>query len=1415
VIDQTHDPVFWQSPADGFRFVYVNEAACQHFGRPAEALLRMSVPDIDPNYPLEEMQRHWQELKRRRAITIETVNRRASGEVVPVEVTTNYVLFDGEEYVAGTIRDISERKRAEDALRASEARFRTLVDHATDAFALCDEHGILVDVNRQACESLGYRREELIGMSGSDVDPDVDVDALLKRFAAGEQILTFESRHRRKDGTLFPVEVRARHFVSPEGRALVFVLVRDITERKRAEEALRESEERYRALIEVSPQIVWMARADGSNIFWNQRWYDYTGLTRAESEGFGWVQAVHPEHRDRHVDLWRQALASSGEWNNEAPLRRADGQYRWHLGRGLPIRDADGQIVRWMGIGMDVHDRREAEDALRRSEAWLSEAQRLSHTGSWVLGLETDELKHWSPELLRICGFDPDAEIPSIEAMRDRVHPADRAKYVEEVATAIRERRGVAGERRLVLPDGTIRHLQTVVSPVFDAAGRPIEVIGTAMDVTERKSAEQALRVKERELGRLLDVLPQQIFVLEDDLSLAYANQTLLDSHVSFDERSAEEAIPKLYHPDDIERTWEGVRRSVSKGVPYEAETRILGRSGEYRRFLVRMNPLKDESGRVMRWYGTETDIEESRCAQEALRESEERYRALIEVSPQMVWVARADGSNIFWNQWWYDYTGLTRAESEGFDWMQAVHPEHREQCEEFFRQALASGAPWSNEAPVRRAADGQYRWHFGRGLPIRDADGEIVRWMGICVDIHDRREAEEALRLSEAWLSEAQRLSHTGSWAMNLETRELTHYSPELLRMCGFDPDAGIPSTEAVRERTHPEDRAKNVEDVETAIRERTGVAGERRLVLPDGTIRHLQTVVSPVFDVAGRPIEIIGTAMDVTERKQAEQAARESEQRYRRSEAYLAEAQTLSHTGNWAMNLETRRVVYWSQELFGLFDFDPEEGIPSTEGMLRRIHPDDRVPVLAALRRAVREKTVYDFDCRVVRPDGTTRYVHTAFSPILNAAGDAEDMIGTVMDTTAGKQAEEALRASEQRYRNIFEKVGVAIVEEDFSKVMARLGDLKARGVQDFRRYLAEHPELARETFALIEVRDLNEAAVALFGATSKQEFLDAVPRLATREVRAAWVAQLIAVAEGRRSVEEVVLTTIGGETVHALVALVLPPESSGFESVLVTVVDLSERKRAEEALNRAQAALAHVTRVTMLGELTASIAHEVNQPLAAIVNNASACLSLLSHEPADVEELRAALADITGDAERASAVIERVRGLAKRSAPERIPVRLTALVREVMAMTAAEAATRRVRIRTDIPADLPLVLADRVQLQQVLLNLVVNAMDAMSNTDQRDRSLDIRGRLERLDGSRAVTISVEDRGVGIQPEELDRLFEAFYTTKPHGMGLGLAISRSIIEAHGGRLWGESRRGRGAVFSFRLPAAETCRTA
>jgi C4-dicarboxylate-specific signal transduction histidine kinase len=259
---------------------------------------------------------------------------------------------------------------------------------------------------------------------------------------------------------------------------------------------------------------------------------------------------------------------------------------------------------------------------------------------------------------------------------------------------------------------------------------------------------------------------------------------------------------------------------------------------------------------------------------------------------------------------------------------------------------------------------------------------------------------------------------------------------------------------------------------------------------------------------------------------------------------------------------------------------------------------------------------------------------------------------------------------------------------------------------------------------------------------------------------------------------------------------------------DAVLAVSRDLTEHMLAAEALREAQAALAHVSRVTTLGEVTASFAHEVNQPLAAIVNNANACLGLLPSGRPDLEEVQEALADIVSDAGRASAIIERVRGLAKRSSPEKVRLELADVVDDIVALAAGDSAARGVTIRTDVAAHLPVVLGDRVQLQQVLLNLVVNGMDAMSTVAERQRVLEIRVHPDSQDGAPAATISVRDRGIGLHPEHGERLFEAFYTTKPHGMGMGLAISRSIIEAHGGRLWAEPTAP-GATFCFSLPAA------
>ena len=251
-----------------------------------------------------------------------------------------------------------------------------------------------------------------------------------------------------------------------------------------------------------------------------------------------------------------------------------------------------------------------------------------------------------------------------------------------------------------------------------------------------------------------------------------------------------------------------------------------------------------------------------------------------------------------------------------------------------------------------------------------------------------------------------------------------------------------------------------------------------------------------------------------------------------------------------------------------------------------------------------------------------------------------------------------------------------------------------------------------------------------------------------------------------------------------------------------------DMSERKRAEEASQKLQTELAHVTRLTTMGELAASIAHEINQPLGAIVNNSNVGLRLVNGTRELPKELREILSDIVHDANRTSDIVARIRALAKKSIPEKTSLQLGDVVADVLMLAQGKLAERRIEVCTELDDDLPQVAGDRVQLQQVLLNLVMNGVEAMSGVQDERRILTIGVQRDELAGRRAIRITVQDLGCGFRPEDSERFFESFYTTKSHGMGMGLRISLSIVEAHGGRLWATLNDGPGATFSCALPS-------
>ena len=379
-------------------------------------------------------------------------------------------------------------------------------------------------------------------------------------------------------------------------------------------------------------------------------------------------------------------------------------------------------------------------------------------------------------------------------------------------------------------------------------------------------------------------------------------------------------------------------------------------------------------------------------------------------------------------------------------------------------------------------------------------------------------------------------------------------------------------------------------------------------------------------------------------------------------------------------------------------------------------------------------------------------------------------------MLDLSEQKRAEEALRASEERWSKLAENssAGIALIAPDGRFIAANLALRKMLGY----------------TEAELQGRTLSG--------------------ISHEEDRAATEARMADGHEGQRRVYRVEKRYLrkDGSVMWADVSLVFVPASgsnSAFFSAII--VDRTERKRAEEALQKAQAELAHATRVMTMGEVASSIAHEINQPLGAIVNYGSACLRLLKSSPANLAEMAAALSAIVSDADRASAIIARIRALSKKAPPQIAALQVRDVVTDILALVRHELTGRRIALRTVLPGDLSPVLGDRIQLQQVLLNLVVNSIQAMNKVPEDRRQLVIEARSHVSEDKSFVLITVADSGIGLKAEQLPKLFETFYTTKPEGMGMGLAISRSIVEAHGGRLWATPNADLGATLQFMVP--------
>jgi PAS domain S-box-containing protein len=701
---------------------------------------------------------------------------------------------------------------------------------------------------------------------------------------------------------------------------------------------------------------------------------------------------------------------------------------------------------------------------------------------------------------------------------------------------------------------------------------------------------------------------------------------------------------------------------------------------------------------------------------------------------------------------------------------VQRTHPEDRAAVQETIDRASIAGEDFDHEYRLLMP-DGSVKYVHAVARAAKDASGSI-EFAGAVTDVTAAKEAERKLRRSEAYLAEAQHLSHTSSWAWDVRRREWAYRSAEVYDLFGFDPEKGAVPLRAFRDRILPEDRRRNVEAASQAIREKADFEVDFRVALPDGSIKRIHSVGHPVVGSDGDVIELIGTHVDVTEQHAARERLQKAFDEIKKSEDRLR------------LVIDTIPMLVWRAGPEGNPDFLNQPALDYTglsldqaaAGWPRTFHPDDMASMLEKWRAIRMSGMRGELEARLRRFDGEYRWFLHRAEPLRDELGNIVKWYGSSTDIEDRKRTEEALRESEQRFRDYAETASDWLWETGPDHRVTRVSDhLNAVGIApsgltgvprwDIAADVESEPEKWRLHRAMLDAhlpfRDFVYCGVSGTGSatyfrSSGKPFFDSQGNFL-----------------GYRGTGTDITATIRAD-------------------------------HAEEALRKAQAELAHVTRVTTLGEMTASIAHEVNQPLAAVVNAAAACRRWLDGGTPNLDEARSAVDWIVNEGNRASEVIRRVRALANKTDIEKVPLDVNDVVREAVALVQRDFISYRVSLRMELAPALPIILGDRVQLQQVIINLLMNGLEAMQSVTDRPRELVIGSHPNE---TRQVLVTVTDSGAGISVENADRLFNAFFTTKSSGMGIGLSICRSIIEAHGGRMSAVNNEGYGATFQFVLP--------
>ena len=629
------------------------------------------------------------------------------------------------------------------------------------------------------------------------------------------------------------------------------------------------------ATLDMIPAFTWLAAPSGALLFVNSRCADYLGLPQDHPLRFGtdtgaaWDSHIPFLHPDDHQEMRRVGsdnLKTGGTAEASCRIRDAQGNYRWFLSRTEPLRATDGTILYWIGINFDIEERKQVEVELRRSKEYLADAERLSGTGFVGMEGSTKRLL-WSEEAARIYGYPPGTE-PTPDLILQRSHPDDVGLVTDALERASQDGNDFDYEHRLLMPDGSIKHLRDLAHRVRDEAGHA-DVVGAIVDITERKIAEEAIRRSEAYLAAAQALSHTGSFGWKiPSGEIFWSEETFRIFDCDLETKPTVELVLSRVYPDDRTLVQQHIDRAPLDRESFDFEHRLQLPDGSVKHVRVTAHPSRDTGG-DLEFVGAITDITQQRQAEAVIRTQEAELRAVVDTIPAIVWSNSPDFSKPYVNNRFVEYCGMRSEDIAGTGWRAATHPDDLERHNAKWLACAASGEPLEDEVRFRRS-DGQYRWHLQRGIPLRDGAGHIVKWYGVLTDIEDRKRAEDRIREQEIELRQIldlapQLVGVVGPQAERLYANRVTlaYFGVTLDEWCQRDR----------RSEVHPDDVDRIKAHIDRSLT--TGAAGEleMRLRAGDGTYRWFLARSNPLRDDQGELVRWYIAYTDIEDRKRAEE--------------------------------------------------------------------------------------------------------------------------------------------------------------------------------------------------------------------------------------------------------------------------------------------------------------------------------------------------------------------------------------------------------------------------------------------------------------------------------------------------------------------------------------------------------------